>query len=280
AFAARHKDSGVKVGYLPEQGEVIVVGDLHGDLASLENILKKSDFENRVQKQKDLYLVFLGDYVDRGKKQIDVLISILKLKKKYVKNVFLIRGNHETREISIKYGFHKELIDKYGFHDGEHLFEICNRLFEELCLFIVTANGTLLVHGGLPYIEKPPSFKNFFEEDAQLDILWNDPVQDDGRDRWAYSLRGALIFPEYAVDQLNAVGINKIIRAHEVREEPGEAMDLNQKVVTVFSTGLGSDDVYSGYKSICTVPYYVVLDLSQSGRRWHVNRNIVFVAIF
>ncbi len=50
----------------PPKGEVTIVGDLHGDLESLTQILKSSDFLDKVQRRNQSLLVFLGDYGDRG----------------------------------------------------------------------------------------------------------------------------------------------------------------------------------------------------------------------
>src|SRR3972149_7969664 len=49
----------------PPEGEATVVGDLHGDLESLTQILKSSNFFFKVQGGKKSLLVFLGDYRDR-----------------------------------------------------------------------------------------------------------------------------------------------------------------------------------------------------------------------
>src|SRR3989304_9304681 len=43
-------------------GEVVVVGDLHGDFESLISILNSSGFLQRMAKSKDSTLIFLGDY--------------------------------------------------------------------------------------------------------------------------------------------------------------------------------------------------------------------------
>ena len=51
---------------VPSRGKMIVVGDIHGDLESLGNILKDSDFMKKNREGEDFLLVFLGDYGDRG----------------------------------------------------------------------------------------------------------------------------------------------------------------------------------------------------------------------
>ena len=42
-------------------GEALVIGDLHGDLKSLINILQTSQFTEKMEKSKEASLIFLGD---------------------------------------------------------------------------------------------------------------------------------------------------------------------------------------------------------------------------
>ena len=69
---------------------VIIVGDIHGNYKSLEEIFKKNGCPS-----KSNYL-FLGDYVDRGKNSLECISLLLAYKIKYSCNFFLLRGNHET----------------------------------------------------------------------------------------------------------------------------------------------------------------------------------------
>lgn len=78
---------------------ITVVGDLHGCGLRLDLTLKA------LQKQKILdaefrlapgkYLVFLGDYMDRGSNNLKVLEQLMTLKIENPQQVYLIRGNHE-----------------------------------------------------------------------------------------------------------------------------------------------------------------------------------------
>ena len=101
---------------LPETSEAVIVGDLHGDLSSLKTILKRSRFYRRVRTNPDFLMIFLGDYVDRGPKQLEVLMKLMELLEKYPENIILMRGNHEgPQDIRISpHDFPQVLTRLYG----------------------------------------------------------------------------------------------------------------------------------------------------------------------
>ncbi|MEO0248445.1 MAG: metallophosphoesterase family protein [candidate division WOR-3 bacterium] len=70
---------------------VIAIGDLHGDIEALWEIVEKEDVLEDVGK----CVVFLGDYIDRGPMQLSTLALPLFLKALFPERVFLLRGNHD-----------------------------------------------------------------------------------------------------------------------------------------------------------------------------------------
>jgi len=64
-----------------------VIGDIHGDIKNLEILLGVSEIENRK-------IIFLGDYVNRGKESKKVIQKLIDLKNKNQEIVFLA-GNHD-----------------------------------------------------------------------------------------------------------------------------------------------------------------------------------------
>ena len=77
----------------------IIVGDIHGqyfDFCHLIDELGGPEFNN---------WLFLGDYVDRGRFGIEVMILLLCWKINFPKKVILLRGNHESRDCTARYGF-------------------------------------------------------------------------------------------------------------------------------------------------------------------------------
>jgi predicted MPP superfamily phosphohydrolase len=77
-------------------GNVTVVGDIHGqfpDFMKCLNIINAHYTELYNFLKKD-YLLFLGDYVDRGIESIEVMTFIMALKINNPKTVICLRGNH------------------------------------------------------------------------------------------------------------------------------------------------------------------------------------------
>ncbi|VDM09683.1 unnamed protein product [Wuchereria bancrofti] len=57
--------------------------------------------------------LFLGDYVDRGRHPLEVIVRLLACKIQFPKFVFLLRGNHELFHINKTYGFAVEIRTRY-----------------------------------------------------------------------------------------------------------------------------------------------------------------------
>ena len=86
------------------EGDFVIVGDIHGDIDTLLHIFHKFDYPPRTS-----YL-FLGDYVDRGKYSLEVLMFLFSLKLLFPNNIHMLRGNHESKRTSKQYGFKTECV--------------------------------------------------------------------------------------------------------------------------------------------------------------------------
>ena len=210
-----------------------IVGDLHGDLESLTFILKDSEFL-----QNEDYLVFLGDYGDRGKNSPEVYSLILSLKLKYPKRIVLLRGNHEfPPDLRV---YPHDLPDylemKYG-TEGKRVYENILKLFNLLYNAALVEKKYLLLHGGLPVntssIEDIEFAHKTHPQDSNLEeILWNDPIEGKG---YYPSPRGAgKIFGEDVTERiLKKLEVKTLIRSHE----PCDGVKVNHggRILTLFS---------------------------------------------
>jgi predicted MPP superfamily phosphohydrolase len=110
-----------------KDNEIYLVGDIHGSIGALVRnmwiwrCIGLLDENFKIAQGK--YIVFLGDYVDRGQHGIFVLYTLLKLKLLNWERVVLCRGNHENSSTAATYGFLDEL-NAYGSKKSD-LFASC-----------------------------------------------------------------------------------------------------------------------------------------------------------
>ncbi|XP_073697369.1 serine/threonine-protein phosphatase with EF-hands 2 [Garra rufa] len=123
--------------------EITVCGDLHGQLEDLLLIF----YKNGMPSMEKPY-VFNGDYVDRGKDSIEVLLILFAFLLVYPGDVYLNRGNHEDHIINLRYGFTKEVLSKYKLH-GKRILKLLQKIFSWLPLVTVIDQRVLIVHGGI-----------------------------------------------------------------------------------------------------------------------------------
>ena len=125
-------------------GEVTIVGDIHGQFYDLIWMLQKSK-ARAVGQDSQQKILFLGDYVDRGLYGIEVMAYLFALKIHSPSEVFLLRGNHETREMTTFYNFRDQCLKAYDMD----VYESFSEAFEALPVGAVVNRTFLSVHGGI-----------------------------------------------------------------------------------------------------------------------------------
>lgn len=200
---------------------VTICGDIHGqfyDLIELFKVGGECPYTN--------YL-FLGDFVDRGYYSVETFLLLLALKVRYPDRITLIRGNHETRQITQVYGFYDECLKKYG---SVNVWRYCTEIFDYLCLAAIVDDKVFCVHGGLsPAINTLDQIraigrKQEVPHDGPMaDLVWSDPEDIEG---WGISPRGAgYLFGGDVVAKFNEVNrIELIARAHQLAMEGYKSM--------------------------------------------------------
>lgn len=205
----------------------MLVGDIHGNLDSLEFVIlmrKKLGCKR---------ILFLGDYVDRGDRGVEVLMRLFRLKLEEPETVFLLRGNHESADMNIYYGFFEEV----GY-DRDFLLDI-SKTYERLPVAAVLSGHTFCVHGG---INGKESIDTITKEGA-FPYLWNDPSERPGL---ITSSRGTTVRefgPDIVDGFLDTNGLKRIVRGHTALRT-GYEWWFDGKLLSLFScpdyVGLGN----------------------------------------
>lgn len=214
-----------KVITLPDKGKCVFVGDTHGDFSATKVIIK-----NFIRKRNH-YIVFLGDYVDRGPQSKENIDYLLENKEKY-ENLILLAGNHEmfpVIECSPSDFWDSLSEDEFKYYKEKFLqFPLC-----------VSGNGFIGVHAAVPDVEKLEDIENIEAGSREWFLmLWGDFREKEGELLGDFMGRPK-IGKDYFKRVMDKLGKNVMIRSHDPIAE--EVMFENRCLTIFTSSAYGTE---------------------------------------
>eukprot|EP00122_Pirum_gemmata_P019944 Pgem_evm1s18656 len=110
---------------------VTVCGDVHGQFHDLMELFRIGG------EGPDTNYLFMGDYVDRGYYSVETVTLLVCLKVRHKDRITILRGNHESRQITQVYGFYDECSKKYA---NPNVWKYFTDLFDYLPLTALVEN--------------------------------------------------------------------------------------------------------------------------------------------
>uniref|UniRef100_A0A3Q3VP65 Serine/threonine-protein phosphatase n=1 Tax=Mola mola TaxID=94237 RepID=A0A3Q3VP65_MOLML len=237
--------------------DITICGDLHGHLEDLLLIF----YKNGLPSSEKPY-VFNGDFVDRGKNSLEILLILFGFLLVYPNDVHLNRGNHEDH-------IHKPDLQVHG----KKILKLLQKIFSWLPLATVIDHKVLIVHGGISdktdldtlsrvdrhkvresptsgftvanpkssYVTKSDSDSD--QESGETDehkwkqivnVLWSDPMPQNGCIPNEVRGGGCYWGPDVTKEVLGKHNLRLLIRSHECKQE-GYEFCHNRMVLTIFS---------------------------------------------
>ncbi|GMT09589.1 hypothetical protein PFISCL1PPCAC_886, partial [Pristionchus fissidentatus] len=229
------------------QTPVVIVGDLHGQYHDLLRMFNSFNDNSQPDNIRPGFLtsryVFLGDYVDRGKQSIEVVMLLFLLKIKFNKAFLLLRGNHESKSINRVYGFKAELEERFDKGDASKLFHMFNEVFTYMPLACLVGGSILCMHGGIsPKLkslddirEIPKPLVDPNENAIAIDLLWADPMIGLKGSK-PNEVRGVSVhFGEDVLEEImQRLGLTLVVRGHQMMMA-GFRCYHGRKLVTIFT---------------------------------------------
>ena len=244
--------------FLQLKSPIVICGDIHGQLHDLQRIFRTKG------EPPDTPYLFMGDYVDRGDRSVEVSLLLLAMKVCYPYHIFLLRGNHECPDTNDRYGFREECKEYKGPNNtyDDTLWTVFNKVFQWLPLCASVNGKSFCVHGGLsPELKSldqlddidRSTIANIPDKGLVCDLLWSDP--DKNEPSWGENERGCsyTFGPQIVEDFCNKHGFDLVCRAHQVMDG-GYEFFCKRRLATVFSASNYCGDYGNRGSILCVDP--------------------------
>ncbi len=217
----------------PVVSPVTVCGDIHGQFFDILELLRIGGEVEEGERY-----IFMGDFVDRGYHSVETLSLLLLFKGRYPSQMTLLRGNHESRQVTRVYGFYEEILTKYG---NANVWRYCTDVFDLLPIGALVNGVVFCVHGGLSpdiatldHLSMIDRKQEIPHSGAFADLMWSDP---EDIMTWGVSPRGAgWLFGTKVAAQFNQLnGLELIARAHQLVQDGYKYHFERRNVITVWS---------------------------------------------
>ncbi|MBM4017685.1 MAG: hypothetical protein FJ288_05055 [Planctomycetes bacterium] len=227
---------------LPPAGDLIVVGDLHGDT---ENFRRVVDWA-ALSRNQDRYLVFQelvhgGPLDDRGRdRSFRLLEEAAVLKCRFKSHVQMVLSNHDLAEIvgstikkagaSVSQAFWRGIESAYG-EGWPEVHGAYRRFLASVPLAVRTPNGVFISHStpqretidlfDHSIFDRPLTAEDYLPGGSVYALVWGRPQDQDVADRFA-----------------RAVGAEVLVTGHQP-SEPGVKAPTSRQIILVSEGPLG-----------------------------------------
>ena len=274
-----------------QDARFIVLGDLHGCYNAVTATLAHSRFRERVRSGEDVYLVLLGDYMDRGLHAVDGILPLLfNLIREFPGRVLAMQGNHELL-VPVPGGGYSpfsspsESWDRWSRRLGKEAMDALYHIFDWLFpLIINTSHGIVFSHAGIPddaFLDSMTGMDDVARhfgggsdwsaldgiagvgaaggrarcsDPTALNLLWTDPGPEDRVPSSVdpyHTHFGTAQFSAF----MDKAGASLLIRGHEAKTAGAECT-YPGRLITLFSAG-GKGNPHAAGSYASTTPRYL-----------------------
>ncbi len=189
--------------------KVLVVGDVHGDLETIKYVQTQIDDYDRI--------VFVGDYVDRGALDLEVVCALPALAQN--SKVVLLAGNHDVEMHITPRQFRERLLENFGVA-GQQLIETSYVTAFQIApiAYHNIEHKMLALHGGIPPNKgmfSPNGWHKYAYGPEAYHVVWNDFAFEKLSEP-VYARPGVFVITDkQAGDFMRANDLELLIRGHQ-----------------------------------------------------------------